>query len=472
MNQSEAGHIEAECLEADYLVVGAGAMGMAFTDVLMTETNATVIMVDRNHKPGGHWTTAYPFVRLHQPSAFYGVNSKPLGENKIDQVGFNKGLYELASAQEVVSYFEQVMREQFLPSGRVRYFPMSDYEGDGHFVSCISGEVTKVKAGKIVDSTYMNVTVPSMRPPPFPVANSMTCLPVNDLVKVTTPKEGYVVIGAGKTGMDACLFLLANGASPDDICWIMSRDSWILNRANLQPELITEELASPRTGERNQWDAKDTNDLFDILESSGQLLRIDPDVKPTMYRCATVTMAEIEALRSIKNVVRMGHVTEITNSEITLDEGSIPTTANVLHIDCTADALATRPSVPVFSGNQLTLQTVRTCQQVFSAAFIAFVEATIEEEDEKNRLCTPVPHPDSDIDWLRTTLGTMQNGGIWASVPKLQQWLMKSRLDPFTQPPKEGESTPGFAENVGDMLKGAIRVNELYTQWLGEQEQA
>ena len=66
----------------------------------------------------------------------------------------------------------------------------------------------------------------------------------------------------------------------------------------------------------------------------------------------------------------------------------------------------------------------------------------------------------------------MQNGGIWASVPKLQQWLVKSRLDPFTQPPKEGESTPGFAENVGDMLKGAIRVNELYTQWLGEQEQA
>ena len=45
MNQPEAGHLEAECLETDYLVVGAGAMGMAFTDVLMTETNATVIMV-------------------------------------------------------------------------------------------------------------------------------------------------------------------------------------------------------------------------------------------------------------------------------------------------------------------------------------------------------------------------------------------------------------------------------------------
>lgn len=462
--------LNSEQLEADYLVVGTGAMGMAFTDVLVTETDATVIMVDRNHKPGGHWTTAYPFVRLHQPSAFYGVNSRPLGENKIDQVGFNKGLYELASAQEVVSYFEQVMREQFLPSGRVRYFPMCDYEGDGLVVSRLSGEETRVKATKIVDSTYMNVTVPSMRPPPFPVADEVSCVPLNDLVKVDGPKEGYVVIGAGKTGMDACLFLLANGASPDDIRWIMPRDSWILNRANLQPELITEELASPRTGERNQWDAKDMDDLFDILEESGQLLRIDPSVKPTMYRCATVTMAEIEALRSIRNVVRMGHVVEITDNEIRLEEGSIPTTSSVLHVDCTADALATRPSVPVFSANQLTLQAVRTCQQVFSAAFIAYVEATIDDDEDKNRICAPVPHPDSDVDWLRTTLGTMQNGGTWASVPKLQQWLMASRLDPFSRPPKEGESTPQFAENVGDMLKGAMRVSDLYTDWLSEQE--
>ncbi len=33
-------------------------------------------IVDRNDQPGGHWTTAYPFVRLHQPSAYYGVNSR------------------------------------------------------------------------------------------------------------------------------------------------------------------------------------------------------------------------------------------------------------------------------------------------------------------------------------------------------------------------------------------------------------
>jgi cation diffusion facilitator CzcD-associated flavoprotein CzcO len=61
-------------IEADYLVLGGGAMVMAFTDTLITESEASVVIVDRAHQPGGHWTTAYPFVRLHQPSAYYGVN--------------------------------------------------------------------------------------------------------------------------------------------------------------------------------------------------------------------------------------------------------------------------------------------------------------------------------------------------------------------------------------------------------------
>ena len=64
-------------LETDYLVVGAGATAMAFVDTLLTENaDATVVMVNRHHRPGGHWNDAYPFVRLHQPSAFYGVASR------------------------------------------------------------------------------------------------------------------------------------------------------------------------------------------------------------------------------------------------------------------------------------------------------------------------------------------------------------------------------------------------------------
>ena len=56
-------------LEADYLVVGAGASGMAFADAMIGHSDARVALVDRRHGPGGHWLDAYPFVRLHQASS-------------------------------------------------------------------------------------------------------------------------------------------------------------------------------------------------------------------------------------------------------------------------------------------------------------------------------------------------------------------------------------------------------------------
>lgn len=46
-------------IEADYLLVGAGAVGMAFADHLLTDSDATIAIVDRWHQPGGHWNDAH-----------------------------------------------------------------------------------------------------------------------------------------------------------------------------------------------------------------------------------------------------------------------------------------------------------------------------------------------------------------------------------------------------------------------------
>ena len=70
-------------LTTDYLIIGSGAVGMTFADQLLTDTNANIVLVDRHHMPGGHWNDAYSFVRLHQPSAFYGVGSRQLGSNQV-----------------------------------------------------------------------------------------------------------------------------------------------------------------------------------------------------------------------------------------------------------------------------------------------------------------------------------------------------------------------------------------------------
>jgi cation diffusion facilitator CzcD-associated flavoprotein CzcO len=50
-------------IETDYLIVGAGAAGMAFADALIADSDADVVLVDRRHRPGGHWNEAHPAVR-------------------------------------------------------------------------------------------------------------------------------------------------------------------------------------------------------------------------------------------------------------------------------------------------------------------------------------------------------------------------------------------------------------------------
>jgi hypothetical protein len=453
-------------VEADYLVIGTGAMGMAFTDVLLSETDATVALVDRHHRPGGHWNDAYPFVRLHQPSSFYGVNSAKLGNDTIDTVGWNKGLYELATNGEVCSYFDKVMQRQFLPSGRVQYFPMCDYLGDSKFVSQLSGNVQEIAARKIVDATYMNVAVPSMRAPAFPVDTAVDCVPPNDLPKVTNQIAHYIVIGAGKTGMDTCLFLLSQGVDPANISWIMPRDSWVFDRANIQAhDLFQESIVK---GFSNLFEAiAESNsipDLFNRVEACGQLLRIDETVQPTMYRCATVTKAEIEQLRRINNVIRLGRVKRIEADKVILDSGEIEIPPSTLFIDCAADGLAKREAKPVFDKDHITLQSVRTCQQVFSAAFIGHIESAYSDETTKNKFCTPVPHPDTDIDFLRTTLANLSNGACWAEDPDLQQWVSNSRLDGFSKPGEPNPEELRAAEQLA-MLGG--RAAERLLQMLG-----
>ncbi|MDX2380139.1 MAG: NAD(P)-binding protein [Acidimicrobiia bacterium] len=426
--------METSGLHVDYLIVGAGAMGMAFADTIVTESDRTVAIVDRGARPGGHWTTAYPFVRLHQPSSFYGVNSEPLGSDRIDDRGGNEGLYELASGSEVVAYFDQVLRHTLLPSGRVHYFPMSEYLGGGTFRSLTTGDEYSVTAAKTVDATYMNVTVPSMGPPTYAVAQGVTCIPPNALTAIVETPSRYVVVGAGKTGVDSCLWLLDNCVDPDSITWIMPRDAWYLDRGCIQPgdEFAVAAIGAYAHQFTSAAVATSIEDLFERLEASGALLRLYDGVEPTMYRCATVTDRELEQLRAITDVVRLGHVRSIGLDAIALDDGTIPTDDRAVHVDCSADGLARRPAVPVFGGDQVTLQAVRTCQQVFSAAFIAHVDLVGVDDAAKNRLCAPVPHPDSNIDWMRVTLAQATNAMAWGADPDLQAWLAGARLDGFS----------------------------------------
>ena len=460
-------------ISADYLVVGAGAMGMAFTDTLVSETEASVVVVDREQAPGGHWTNAYPFVRLHQPSAFYGVNSRKLGSDVIDAVGWNAGLYELATGGEVCAYFDQVMQQHLLPSGRVSYFPMSEYHGDGRF-STLGGEEYTVTARRaVVDATYMHTVVPAMRPPEYAVAAEVDCVPPNDLPRRAAGRSRYVIVGAGKTGMDACLWLLRQGVSPDRLTWIMPRDAWLLDRTLLQPGASFTRRSGAAIAARIEAMTLATSvaDLFGRLEDSGGLLRLDPAVRPTMYRCATVTNAELDELRRITDVVRMGHVKGIEPDKMLLEGGETTTDASTLFIDCTADGAERRPATAVFDADRITRQSLRGCQQVFSAAFIAHIEATRPDELTKNELCTPVPHPDSDLDWLRLAIADNRNQMRWSEDAELTACLSASRLDLVGRLSGPMPDKPRVRERVMGLVSAAIAAATENVESLLEREQ-
>lgn len=435
-------------IETDYLIIGSGAVGMAFADTLLDESDADIVIVDRHGKPGGHWNDAYPFVSLHQPAAFYGVNSTPLGSGQIDEAGVNKGYYELATGTEVNAYFEKIMHQRFIPSGRVRYFPMSDYlgteNGAGKFVSLLSGQETEVSIRKkTVDATYYGTNVPSTHTPKFDIAEDVTLIPPNALPQLwqkqisgqdknPAPKK-FIIVGAGKTAMDVGVWLLRSGAAADSITWVCPRDSWLLNRNNTQPghEFFHQTIGGQRDIMAALAQSGTADDLFERLEKCGVMLRIDQDAKPSMFHYATISQGEVDLLRQIKNVVRMGRVQTIDASGMTLDDGRYPVEGDTIYVDCTATAVERRPIVPQFQDDLITLQMIRVPQPAFSAALSAFLEVTYDDDETKNRLGTPVPLPDGIEGYPAASLTNMMNQFQWSQDKTVNTWITKSRLDGF-----------------------------------------
>lgn len=423
-----------ETINVDYLIIGAGAMGLAFADTMLSDSKATMAIVDRYHAPGGHWTVAYPFVHLHQPSAFYGVDSKALGSDEFDKHGMNKGLYELAISQEVLAYYHQLVHQHFLPSGRVSYYPKCEYAGDGTFRSVVTGKTYQAgEKTKIVDATYIKVSVPSMAPPKYEVAPGVDLVTPNELVNLKEGRSNDTVVGAGKTGIDTCLWLLQNGVSQDQITWIMPRDAWLRDRASLQPgNLFSERLAGTlKLVAQAAATSQSVDDYLDKMEQGRESMRLSSEIRPEMYRCATVSVAELDEISKIENIVRKGRVVSIGRDEVTLQKGSYKPKPGTLYINCSADGLSKLDPVPVFQGRTLRLQPVRPCQQVFGAAFLAHIERAYTDDDEalKNELCRPIPHPYVASDWVVAYIMYLRARALWNERAETRAWLAKSRLN-------------------------------------------
>ncbi len=364
------------------------------------------------------------------------MSSAPLGTGRIEEVGPNAGFYELAAGHEVLGHFDLVMRERFLPSGRVRFFPMSEVGEDRAVTSLLSGERCAVDARRFVDATYSKMQVPSTTTPSYAIAPGVACVPLNALPRMAPDYDAFVVIGAGKTAMDACVWMLENGVDPDRITWIVPRDSWVLNRANLQPG--DEFFAAFAKSLADQVEAvalaDSVDDVFARLEAAGELRRLDPTVTPTAYHCATLSDGELAQLRRIeqrdpprsrhgdrrrRDPARSGHDPDRTD-------------------DAARRLLGGRDPRPSARRRSSTATGSRSssCARVSRRSARRSSASSSRRSPTRTRRTASARRsraPNVPLDWLKMLRLELVNRDLWMKYPQLGDWMVESRLDPVAK---------------------------------------
>lgn len=422
-------------IEADYIIVGAGAVGLAFLDVMLDYTDADFVLLDRRAAPGGHWRDGYPFVQLHNVSALYGVNSRRLGKERVLAQGPEAGYMERAGLAEIIAYFDSFFAEKVLSSKRVRWLAGHEYRSDQTAVSRADGARVRLKARKrVVEATFTDTRLPGLDGPGFPVGPNVRCVSPNALPSATAGSAGVTVIGAGKTAMDCVLHLLERGVDPDAIAWVRPRDPWLLNRACLQPhEAAFVDVMNGFAAEMEAAAAAHSvADFFLRLEAAGYVLRIDPAIEPLMFRCAISSEWELAQFRRVRHVIRLGHVRSLERGRALFEHGVVHVEPDRLFVHACADGVPRKAVMPVFQGARLIPQYVRRCAPVFAAALIARVESLALSDEEKNALCEPVPMVDAPEHWLEGHIVEARNRQNWARTPALCSWLESARLDAYT----------------------------------------
>ena len=142
-----------------------------------------------------------------------------------------------------------------------------------------------------------------------------------------------------------------------------------------------------------------------------------------------------------------------------LDEGTVPVAADTIFVDATANGLARLQHRPVFDGDVITLQPVVMCQQVYSAAFVAHLEARFDDDATKNALSVPIPHPTDQADFLRAYRTMFRNEIEWSKDPELVQWRQDARLAGLTT--RVGTPLPGPGEEREQALTQFRAMSEV-----------
>jgi phytoene dehydrogenase-like protein len=185
--------------------------------------------------------------------------------------------------------------------------------------------------------------------------------------------------------------------------------------------------------------SESVDDMFLRMESAGVMLRIDRQVLPTMARTPTLAEWELELLRSIEHVVRLGRVKYVDARRLVLDDGEVELPADTVVVHCAAAGLRDATAVPIWGDRSIVPQPIRTGFPCFGAALTGYVEATRESVEEKNRLCPSSPYGNSLADWSRMQALGMRAAASSGADADIRTWMNECHLNPARIPAARAE---------------------------------
>ena len=471
--------------ECDYLIIGGGATGMAFSDSLLEnsqDTNLSVIVVDKHEAPGGQWHDSYDFVQLHQPSKGYGVESHKLEDGADDKDNHR------ATRTEILQYYSDVKRHleskynfKFLGGTTLDLSQLNEGPSSRQDFTITNNETGVSRTihvrKRLVDARNLEPDLPISTPPKFSFpSDSVSVLPVNDIVQKneneSTMKNNFVVVGGGKTGMDAVFHLLTKKQIlPENLLWVVPNDAWITAREN-----IGNCIDLLYTSAKLHHDAPKTNDIDDEKkeadgkensvgigsaffqkgfmewEKQGHIYRLDPSVVPTKFKDATLSQYELSVLqKAVPRMVRAGRITEITEAgSMIFQDGSIMNLPfpvdDTTFIHCSAGAFhcskSNQSSPPIFDKHRITVQDFYgTPGFCIVGSMLGKLESMPSLSDDERNAMTRRPAPSGESSKEKSggdVLGEVtkdhpfiqraQNLKMWLDRAELRDWLFANRL--------------------------------------------
>ena len=223
----------------DLVVVGAGIAGLNALHAasLYLPSSSRILLIDAKEKPGGMWTKAYDYVRLHQPHPLFTVAGM--------KWNWRKPSHYLAARDEVQEHLAsclETLRDQFHVEERFGHL-VSDVrevkragtwgaEIDFHRVEDPDVTIT-VDADRVIHAAGFNCETPD----PFELsAKSVQSITPADLLSTLAESQNapVYIIGGGKTGMDT--ILAVQNENPKRAITLINGDgTFFMNRTKYFP---------------------------------------------------------------------------------------------------------------------------------------------------------------------------------------------------------------------------------------------